>query len=78
MAIIFQVTQRPGGCGTNIFRCNGKVASCTGNEEVGVERAAAKALAMLAGIHPDGAEILKRKPEIKHLGGHLWEVIYRP
>lgn len=67
--ITLQVTQRP-GCGTAIFRCNGKVASCTGNEEGGVERCAAKALAVLADLHQDKS-ILNRKPVIQLVAGDL-------
>lgn len=74
--IRLQVTQRYYG-GTNIFRCNGKTASCTGNEEDGVERCAAKALAVLAELHQDKS-ILKRQPVTKHIGGHIWSVTYAP
>lgn len=77
--ITLHVTQRP-GCGTAIFRCNGKVASCTGNEEDGVQRCAAKALAVLAELLQDKS-ILARKPVIQRISGdgighNHWQVTY--
>ena len=73
--IIFKVTLRH-SCGANVCRCNGKVASCTGNEEVGVARAAEKAINDFAALNKNPA-VLTWPTEVKRLGGDVWAVTYK-
>ena len=73
--IVLEVRGRP-GCGTTIWRCNGKTASCTGNDRFGVERCADKAAAALAAL-TNAPEILTRQKVLKEVANHLWTVTYK-
>lgn len=63
--------------GTNIARCNGKTASHTGNEDVAVERAAAKALFVIADLMKNPA-VVNWPSRVDKIGGGLWRVTYSP
>ena len=73
--IVLEVKGRS-GCGTTVWRCNGKTASCTGNDEFGVERCADKAIAAIAGLHNDPS-IAQREKVLKELADHFWTVTYK-
>lgn len=73
--IVLEVRGRSGS-GTTVWRCNGKTASCTGNDQVGVERCADKAIASTAACL-NQPEILTRKKVFKEIAQRLWTVTYK-